>query len=245
MNQAVEEQSLNAWSAFETINYNGWLLRFADGYTKRANSVTVLDNVKSDLEDKIAYCKSQYRSRQQKPIFCLLSFTNPTVLDLALANRGYQLVDPTLVMGLTLSASERSPNTKIAIDREKLNDWLANYYDLNALEKQQSHIHYRILAAIDSDTLFASLKQNGEILACGIGVLESGYLGIFDVFTNQIYRQRGYATALVQGLLQWGIDKGASFSYLQVVKANIPACKLYKKLGYQPMYEYWYRVGSV
>ena len=79
--------------------------------------------------------------------------------------------------------------------------------------------------------------------ACGIGVLESGYLGIFDLITNPMQRRRGYATAIIQGLLQWGIDKGAFFAYIQVVKANIPARNLYEKLGYEPMYEYWYRVG--
>jgi len=72
--------------------------------------------------------------------------------------------------------------------------------------------------------------------------LESGCLGIFDVLTNLNYRRQGYATALMQGILQWGIEREASFSYLQVVKANIPALKLYEKLGYQPMYEYWYRI---
>ncbi len=79
----------------------------------------------------------------------------------------------------------------------------------------------------------------------GLGVLESGYLGIFDLVTSPMQRRRGYATALIQGLLKWGIEKGAFFSYIQVVKANIPARNLYAKLGYQPIYEYWYRVGCV
>jgi ribosomal protein S18 acetylase RimI-like enzyme len=34
---------------------------------------------------------------------------------------------------------------------------------------------------------------------------------------------------------------GATYSYLQVVKGNEAAIKLYKKLGYREIYTYWYR----
>ena len=241
MQRVVEEISLKAWPAFETINHRGWLMRFADGYTKRANSVTVLDEIGLDIEEKITYCDLQYRERKQKPIFRLLSFTKPEVLDERLATRGYQLIEPSLVMGLRLS--ERSLNNTSVINQETLNDWLLAYHNLKALKEQQLSTHRMILAGIQSEILFVSFKQDEEIVACGIGVLESGYLGIFDLVTSPMQRRRGYAIAIIQGLLQWGIDKGAYFSYIQVVKANIPACNLYEKLGYEPMYEYWYRVG--
>ncbi|MEH2143104.1 GNAT family N-acetyltransferase [Nostoc sp.] len=243
MHRIVEEISLKAWPAFETINHRGWLMRFADGYTKRANSVTVLDEIGLDIEEKITYCESQYRERKQKPIFRLLSFTKPEVLDERLATRGYQLIEPSLVMGLRLS--ERSLNILPTISQETLNDWLVAYHNLKALGEQPSTIHRMILTAIKSEILFISFKQNEEIVACGIGILESGCLGIFDLVTSPLQRRRGYATAIIQALLQWGIDKGAYFSYIQVVQANTPGRNLYEKLGYEPMYKYWYRVGYI
>ncbi|MDF5708840.1 MAG: GNAT family N-acetyltransferase [Nostoc sp. S4] len=233
---------MKAWPAFETINHYGWVMRFAGGYTKRANSVTVLDEIGLDIEEKIAYCQSKYQARKQNPIFRLLSFTNPEVLDEKLAARGYQLIEPSLVMGMRLS--ERSLNIVPAINQENLNDWLVAYQNLKALGQQPSTIQRMILTAIKSETLFVSYKQHDEIVACGIGILESGYLGIFDLVTSPMQRRRGYATAIIQGLLQWGINKGAYFSYIQVVQANIPARNLYEKLGYEPIYKYWYRVGS-
>ncbi|MEH2462426.1 GNAT family N-acetyltransferase [Nostoc sp.] len=243
MQRVVEEISLKAWPAFETINHRGWLMRFADGYTKRANSVSVLDEIGLDIEEKITYCESQYRARKQNPIFRLLSFTKPEVLDERLATRGYQLIEPSLVMGLRLS--ERSLNILPTISQETLNDWLVAYHNLKALGEQPSTIHRMILTAIKSEILFVSFKQNQEIVACGIGILESGCLGIFDLVTSPLQRRHGYATAIIQGLLQWGIDKGAYFSYIQVVQANTPGRNLYEKLGYEPMYKYWYRVGYI
>ncbi|WP_189523290.1 GNAT family N-acetyltransferase [Nostoc sp. PA-18-2419] len=233
---------MKAWPAFETINYHGWVMRFADGYTKRANSVTVLDEIGLNIEEKIAYCESEYQARKQNPIFRLLSFTNPEILDKKLAARGYQLIEPSLVMSMRLS--ERSLNILPAIYQENLNDWLVAYYNLKASGQQPSTIHRMILTAMKSETLFVLCKQNDEIVACGIGILESGYLGIFDLVTNPMQRRRGYATAIIRGLLEWGINKGANFSYIQVVQANIPARNLYEKLGYKPIYKYWYRVSS-
>lgn len=35
----LEELSMNALPALQTILYDGWVIRFADGYSNRANSV--------------------------------------------------------------------------------------------------------------------------------------------------------------------------------------------------------------
>lgn len=37
--KTIEELSLSHWQPLSTLLYDGWVLRFAKGYTKRANSV--------------------------------------------------------------------------------------------------------------------------------------------------------------------------------------------------------------
>ena len=36
----LESRLLNAWPSFDYQTYDGWILRLANGYSKRANSVT-------------------------------------------------------------------------------------------------------------------------------------------------------------------------------------------------------------
>jgi N-acetylglutamate synthase len=46
----------------------------------------------------------------------------------------------------------------------------------------------------------------------------------------------------VRELLGWGLDRGARRAYLQVVKSNVSAAALYRKLGFADAYQYWYRI---
>lgn len=68
--------SLNAWPAFTQVDNNGWIARFADGYTKRANSVTILQPNTILLENQVLHYEHLYNRKGQPCIFRLLSFNN-------------------------------------------------------------------------------------------------------------------------------------------------------------------------
>ncbi|MNW35347.1 Acetyltransferase (GNAT) family protein [compost metagenome] len=89
---------------------------------------------------------------------------------------------------------------------------------------------------------FISLYYEGKVVACGLGVIEREYIGLYDIITDIEYRNRGFGEQLLLNLLKWGCENGAKYSYLAVVMNNIPALQLYSKIGYLEAYKYWYRV---
>lgn len=47
-NKLIEELSLNHWQPLSTLLYDGWVLRFANGYIKRANSINPIHDSTSE-----------------------------------------------------------------------------------------------------------------------------------------------------------------------------------------------------
>ena len=79
-------------------------------------------------------------------------------------------------------------------------------------------------------------------MACGLAVMQDGYVGLFDIVTDQDYRRKGIGESIVIHLLRYAADRGASEAYLQVLADNTPAMMLYDKLGFKEKYKQWYRI---
>jgi ribosomal protein S18 acetylase RimI-like enzyme len=239
----IEEASLNAWPALHTLLYDGWLLRFANGYTKRANSVVPLYAGTRPLEEKIAYCQRAFQQQQQPVIFRLLSFIEGVdELDAALAARGYQRLDETLVQVSDLhQTAYRQP--ECAYNMLYPEHWLPAYHGM-AQGRADSDSHERILQAIMSPTCYITVVH-GQTVACGLGVYDRGYVGLFDIVTDPAHRRQGHGMEVVNSLLAWGQEvHEARYAYLQVMADNAPAISLYSKFGFETCYRYWYRVKT-
>ena len=240
----VEEASLNAWPALQQILFDGWILRFSSGYTKRANSVNPLFGSTLDMEAKVDTCEDLYAQKGLPAVFRLTPFSCPPELDLLLQARGYAHLDPTSVQHLDLREWD-GPSPKVEPTSEQLDDWMAIFGQLRGAPAGESQeTHRRMLATIPTKCFLASLTGGRQVVACGLGVLEGDRFGLFDLITDSRCRNRGYGTDLVCGLLRWAQNQGGQHAYLQVMHTNAPARHLYSKLGFQDLYQYWYRTPA-
>ncbi|QAY68473.1 GNAT family N-acetyltransferase [Paenibacillus protaetiae] len=238
----VEELALNQWPALSALLYDGWLLRFAEGYTKRSNSVSPIFGSSLDTAAKIAACEELYASQQQPAIFKITPFVQPEGLDQQLAERGYVRVDSSFIQTLSLDQLQQ-PRLGGAVIRETLTaNWLVDFCRLNPGSAAHRSVMEQIITRIIGKTGFISLVQDGRTVACGFGVIERGCIGLYDIVTDEACRNKGYAEQMITHLLHWGKSNGAASSYLAVIAQNKPALRLYEKLGYKTAYEYWYRV---
>jgi len=131
---------------------------------------------------------------------------------------------------------------EMRIEKAALNAWLDAFYAVSKLPGEQRRDHGAILRGIGGRRLPAVIEEGGEAVACGMGVLENELFGIFDMVTAPGKRGKGLATRLLAGLLQRACESGAQLAYLQVMRANAPARRLYEKSGFRDDCHYWYRV---
>ncbi len=240
----LEEAALNAWPALQTVLLGGWVARFANGYTKRANSVTPLYTVAqpAPLERQVAVCEKLYASRKQPAIFRLPSFCTPVGLDAALAAGGYRALDETLVQTRDLRRfSTRPAATFMLLPRsEGLDSWLDAFHRLSPARRDVD-THRRMMRCITGSVALGVVMVDGDIIGCGLGVAENGRLGIFDMVIGAEWQRQGHGRDLLNGLLDWGRIMSAHTAYLQVMANNAPARALYAAAGFETAYHYHYR----
>jgi N-acetylglutamate synthase len=238
----LEELALTAWPALEQWLYDGWVVRFADGHTRRANSVNPLYPPRQDTAAKIGQCEQWYAERKLPTVFRLNRHTAPAALDHLLDARGYHLADPSLTLHRRLHSWTLPRALPGTLRSAPLADWLALYCQLSgkAIERQETHV--AILQTIPAPHIFAALWDGNQAVACAVGVVYAQALSIVDVVTSPQQRQRGYATSLLCQIFAWAQQIGATDASLQVQGDNTAARALYARLGFHEVYAYWYRV---
>lgn len=238
----LEEVAMNAWPALHQILVDGWVLRFAHGYTKRANSVNPLYDSSMAVEAKIDLCEQLYAAHGLPTVFRLMPQASPPDLDQVLEQRGYRRVEPSLVMRRDLQHVSLPARPSVVLHEEAVADWVRLYSALSGAAPDTNETHARLLERIPASRLLVSLRQAGRVVACGTGVLEHDAFGLFSLVTAPEQSHRGYGTQLVCAMLHWAQARGASQAYLQVLASNTPARHVYTRLGFQEAYPYWYRV---
>ncbi|MED3687678.1 GNAT family N-acetyltransferase [Peribacillus butanolivorans] len=243
--QKIEEISMNALPALQTQIYDGWILRFAAGYTKRANSINPIYFSHEDLQSKIENSEHMYLERNIKVVYKITPQASPSNLDSVLEKFGYSLEGTTSVQVLTLLETEAPSKSNFLIYNQLHENWFRNFCLLNHISDHDQTIFKKMLENIIPDRCFMLLTDDsGTVLACGLGVLEGEYLGVFNIVTQEKFRNQGYGAKLIKNLLHWGKENGAKNAYLQVILSNAPALNLYAKLGFEEKYKYWYRIKN-
>ncbi|MBN9393154.1 MAG: GNAT family N-acetyltransferase [Chloroflexi bacterium] len=250
----LEELSLNAWPGHHTVLYDGWLLRFSEGYTQRANSINPLYNGhEPDLYRKIQTCEECYTSKGLPTVFKLTPASVPSNLDEVLNSLGYAKFEPVSIQAVALDelqpflSDTASPGEDSHVFRESQlkPDWLLAWLHLTNISIGHWANVEKLLGNILPSHCFLRLEEAGQTMAVGLAVYERGYVGLFDIVTNPAFRRQGWGRRLVVELLRWGQAQGANTAYLQVATPNTAALQLYAGFGFREVYRYWYRVKAL
>ncbi|MHB9293123.1 GNAT family N-acetyltransferase [Hollandina sp. SP2] len=241
MDFTIEELSMNAWPSIQTVVYDGWIIRLANGYTKRANSINPIYPSKINLEEKIQYCKKLYAKYNLPTVYKLVECDEHKIIDRELETLKYEIVDITSVQICgDIKILERN-YSGINIDVDFNKKWINGFIECNNIKIGCIDTLKTMLKNITGNKIVIYKELNNEIVGCGYGVIENEYVGLFDIVVKENKRGNGYGKEIVESILSEAGKVGIKKSYLQVVNNNEIAKNLYKKIGYREKYKYWYR----
>lgn len=246
--QAIELASRRAWPALEEQETGSGVLRFAEGVSRRSNSLSPATQQAIDATRLMAASEQFYWQRGLPSIvrvvapgtsLCVSSY----LLDTALTAAGYESQAPTAVLLMPLTkqttVSVRQSTTSLAPRR-----WLQAFYEINDSGSEDFAVRLKILQAIADPACLLVAEKQGCIAATAMAVLSESLLGIYGVASAPAWRRQGLARNLIRQLLAWGSGQGARYAYLQVEKDNHAALALYAGMGFEEFYSYWYRVKA-
>ncbi|HJW42422.1 MAG TPA: GNAT family N-acetyltransferase [Rhizomicrobium sp.] len=227
--------AVESWPGRETENLDGWLLRFTDGYSSRANSVSALNFHGVSLERSIAAAESAYRARDLVPQFQITPATQPTELEAVLVRRGYTHRTPTLLMVADAAGIEEQTDVRMSSSVDET---------FAALTREGSHSpadgdeRLSILARIGHPKALVTAEESGNAVACGASVAIGDWASVYVMRTTPSARRRGHGQRVLRGIAQWALSHGASRLYLQVDESNMGAVALYARAGFRVGYRY-------
>ncbi|MCZ2136562.1 MAG: GNAT family N-acetyltransferase [Burkholderiales bacterium] len=251
----LEEVSQNASRPERGVMIDGWSVGLSAGVAKRSRAINAFYPSHRPFAVNLADAREAYRAAGLPCVFRLTPFVSDPELDARLAALGYIRFDSALVMARVLAPNDApSPPAACGDVRMAQEADLARAAARVASLRGDGEAEMRGLAArwlmsathIDARFAFPSLSAAGEdaahrvCIASAVGIRDGEYVGLFEVATAAAWRGRGIAEALLRTHLDCAQAQGARVAYLQVATDN-PARRLYERLGFQAVYEYWYR----
>jgi len=220
----LEYPSINMFNV-ERYDFETWVLLSSELPNRRPNAAHPLGRV-DDIASAVDVTLNWYAQRDRAPLFKVTSLA-PAGLTDELQRRGFEEV-PGAVVYLLRDMGPTSGSALIETDPGS--DWL----DIVGIPAERR-------------AMFGSAHQGDHLawarlpgLSAGLAVVEGDTVGIFNMKTTANARRQGHGTLVLASLLGWAVAHGARRAFLQVVGNNQGAIALYRKMGFEAVYEYRY-----
>ncbi len=239
--EAVERATLQAVAPEWVEALPGWLLPMDSGTVGRARSAVPLHHAPPDL-GALALILARYEERGFPPAFRLPDLPAFEPFQRALQQQGFVRQHPTLTQTAPiplLLAGDADPAAALADAADAA--WIAMFLG-EGLDPVDGASRARSLSRA-TGTRYASLRENGQTVACGAASFGHGWLGVHGMRTAAAKRGQGLAGRLLRAMASEAAQRGIARAFLQVDASNAPALALYRRLGFSTAwsYAYWRR----
>jgi len=258
----LQEICSRAWPPTETLRTpEGWTLRAAGGFTRRANSALPPDEDEVGLETAEARVRGFYAERG---LPALAQVVSGSPADEGLAARGWTPETPSRVLTAPLVALTAGQNAggpaaggpaaggpaaggpaaggPVRVTREPSDGWFARYHQAASSPEGASAVLRGgpsvWFAAVDAPE---GQAEDGGPVAIGRCAVVGRWAHLAAVEVAPAMRRRGLAVAVMRALALRAAAEGADLVVLQVEADNTPALALYERLGFDLHHAYRYR----
>jgi ribosomal protein S18 acetylase RimI-like enzyme len=237
----AEWACLNAWPALANVVHDGWLVRLADGLTRRANSANPLHGGARITGTTLQHLENLFRAADLPLIVRVPSLLDAEV-DATLARFGFRAEGESHVLFAELAPLAVEWDAAADILAQPDADWLEDITRLQGRTAAQRATYEDILASIALPCGYARLRLDGEVAALAYGALDGDLLVCESVVTAPRHRGQGHGRRLVGALLAWARRHHATAACLQVEAGNTAGRALYRSLGFSTeLHRYHYR----
>lgn len=251
LHAAIEHAASSAWPAAVNEPYGDWRLRYDPAVpSKRCNSALCV-GPQPDAADWLDHVRHFYESRGATPRFHV-SDASPDGLDAILDAAGFRLELPCAMFTMDLSQRQSAQAQEISLGSAAAtaiewadtpdDEWFAAWLDMEGFAAATAPGFRQLMRErIAVPARYGAVRLDGRIAAVASAVVHGPLSGLYNVIVHPDFRRMGLAEALVSGLADWSRSQGAQMMYLQALRDNEPAVRLYGKLGFAEQHRYHYR----
>jgi GNAT superfamily N-acetyltransferase len=242
MDFSIEEMAMNALPSLQTVLFDGWIIRMASGYRSQTNAIHPIYSFYGNLDSKIDYCENLFKRNELPVIFKIIGCDEQKQIDKKLEEFNYRKDELTSVQICKEIRPLFKEYENITTENNFSANWNKCFYSCKGLKDERTiETIEKIQKNILQKIICVHKMENKNIIGCGYGVIENGFIGLFDIVVKEEFRGKGYGKEIVETILSKANEKGIRKSYLQVMLNNPIAINLYKSLGFIELYKYWYR----
>ncbi|WP_284748439.1 GNAT family N-acetyltransferase [Amycolatopsis sp. RTGN1] len=237
--ETLEIACSRAWPPLLEEPLGNWRLRWADGFTGRANSALAVGDPGRPVPEALrAVCDFAHDRGIQPMVQVIRDSPNEHAIvaegwsQATRHHRGHEVVV------LTAPLTGTSALDGVEVHDEPTPAW----WELTLGPGEDTEAARSVLTGGKVGYGVATL--DGATAGVVRGALVDGWLHVGRLEVDPAFRRRGLASALMGALHAWGAEHGADQAVLQVAEGNSGALALYAGLGYAPHHRYRYWVPA-